>query len=75
MVGGTSASEGYVEMYLNGEWGRICSDNMSGDEANVICRQLGYESALLYQPRYLVHLLYVCISYDNKMIGLVFLPK
>ena len=39
-------------MYLNGEWGRICSDSMSGDEANVICRQLGYDSAVSYTPKY-----------------------
>ena len=51
LVGGTSVSEGYVEMYLNGEWGRVCSDSMSGDEANVICRQLGYNSAVSYTPK------------------------
>ena len=44
-------SEGFVEIYLNGEWGRVCSDRMSGDEANVICRQLGYNSAVSYTPR------------------------
>ena len=52
LVGGTSASEGYVEMYLNGEWGRVCSDSMSSDEADVICRQLGYDSAVSYTPKY-----------------------
>ena len=53
LVGGTTASEGYVEIYLNGEWGRVCSDNVSDDAANVICRQLGYTSAVSYTPRYL----------------------
>ena len=44
-------SEGYVEMYLNGEWGRVCSDSITSNEANAICRQLGYGSALSYIPR------------------------
>lgn len=44
-------SEGLVEIYLHGEWGKVCSDRMSSNEANVICRQLGYDSALSYQPR------------------------
>ena len=51
LVGGTSFSEGHVEIYLNGEWGRVCSDRMSSKEANVICRQLGYDSAVSYTPR------------------------
>jgi len=46
-------SEGLVQMYLNGEWGRVCSDsNISRNEADVMCRQLGYDSAVSYQPRY-----------------------
>ena len=53
LVGGVTASEGHVEIYLNGEWGRVCSDNsMTGDEANVICSQLGYDSAVSYTPKY-----------------------
>ena len=62
LVGGTSMSEGYVEMYLNGEWGRVCSDSMSGDEANVICKQLGYDSAISYAPKYVY--MYIVISFD-----------
>ena len=66
LVGGITASEGLVEIYLNGEWGRVCSssDNgMTNDEADVICKQLGYHSAVSYTPRYVyfgimyVHLL------------------
>ena len=51
LSGGTTVSEGNVEIYLNGQWGRVCSDRMSSDEANVICRQLGYDSAVAYTPR------------------------
>ncbi|XP_065884217.1 scavenger receptor cysteine-rich type 1 protein M130-like isoform X2 [Dysidea avara] len=46
LVGGTFLSEGQVEIYLNGQWGRVCSENISSVEANVICRHLGYDSAV-----------------------------
>ena len=48
LVGGTTVSQGLVHMYLNGQWGRVCSDNITSDEANVMCRQLGYDSAVSY---------------------------
>ena len=54
LVGGTTMSEGHVEIYFNGKWGRVCSDNVNDDAANVICRQLGYTSAVSYTPRYII---------------------
>ena len=46
LVGGTFLSEGVVEIYLNGKWRRVCSENISSVEANVICWNLGYDSAV-----------------------------
>ena len=39
-----------MEVYYNGEWGGICADGGSfgQDEADVVCHQLGYESADSY---------------------------
>ena len=61
LVGGITASEGLVEIYLHGEWGRVCtsSDEIAGEEANVICRQLGYDSAVSFTPK-LVHFYNTC---------------
>lgn len=43
LVGGTSEREGLLEVFHNGEWGTICDDYWTDDEAEVACRQLGFE--------------------------------
>ena len=39
-------TQGNVEIYLNGEWGYVCDDFWGFEEAQVVCRQLGYTGAL-----------------------------
>jgi len=40
LVGGSSDFEGRVEVYHAGEWGTVCHDGFSLDEATVICQEL-----------------------------------
>uniref|UniRef100_A0A1X7SLH1 SRCR domain-containing protein n=1 Tax=Amphimedon queenslandica TaxID=400682 RepID=A0A1X7SLH1_AMPQE len=41
---GDYSNEGHVEVYCNGQWGMICSDGFDSNNANTICKQLGYDS-------------------------------
>ena len=48
LVGGEFRSQGRVEVYCNGEWGTICSQNFRETDANAICVQLGFTAASNY---------------------------
>ena len=37
--------EGRVEVCDNGEWKTVCDNDWAREEAQVVCRQLGYSNA------------------------------
>lgn len=45
LVDGPTPSRGRVEVMYRGEWGTICDDSFGQEEADVVCRMLGYHNS------------------------------
>ena len=44
LSGGVSENEGRVEICFDGRWGTVSDDGWSIPDAEVVCRQIGYNS-------------------------------
>lgn len=44
ILGGLNTTAGRIEVYFNNEWGTICDDYWSRNDAQVACRQLGFSA-------------------------------
>ncbi|KAJ8027038.1 hypothetical protein HOLleu_32062 [Holothuria leucospilota] len=47
LVDGFSNSSGRIEVLFDGEWGTVCHYQWTIAEANVVCKQLGYQSVIV----------------------------
>ena len=42
LTGGPTIHEGRVEVFVNGQWGTVCGDGISTNEAETLCQSLGF---------------------------------
>lgn len=45
LSGGREPHEGNVQVEVDGEWGYVCDDGFGFDEADIVCKELGYDMA------------------------------
>ena len=42
LANGNQINSGRLEVKIYGEWGTVCDDGFSDDNANVVCKDLGF---------------------------------
>ena len=64
LVSGRRASEGSVQICVDGVWGHVCGSYWYAANAKVLCRQLGYSTVCKLNIKATLYILH-CMLIDN----------
>ncbi|KAG2466067.1 MSRE protein, partial [Polypterus senegalus] len=75
LKGGHNVNSGRVEVFYAGQWGTICDDKWDINDGMVICRMLGYKSALNVHFRALFGEVYATTTVSDVSVREMFYLK
>lgn len=71
----TSRFEGRVEVMFNENWGTVCDHGWTDNDADVVCRQLGYKKAKTAVSKYHIQIVYITTFVKEESLVMKFEGK
>ncbi len=68
LINGRNSLDGRVEVCYDGVWGTVCSQGWTGEDANVVCRQLEFSGSGKHSCTHSIFYKHIIVYRSNKKI-------